>query len=238
LDTRAFTLIEVLVVMTILAVLVALAAPGLARARGSARVVASLSNAQQLAGVISLWLGDSKGVYPAVEEGKMMPVCDASFISFPYWQVFETWPTAVFRILPYCHNQRVFISPGSRRLGDGGDVFPPSYLYSTSFAGQPGLWSGSSTALLSLQRPARDSQVGYPSAKTLLFDAELGWLRYNPKYSGVDLDEPCPMAFADGHGAVKRPATATAAVVNPFAVPIGDRRLHNTRDGVMGRDYE
>lgn len=233
-----FTLIEVLVVITVVAVLVALAAPGFVRAKESARVVASQSNVGQLAAVLSVSLGDTKGVYPAIEDGKLVPICDSSFVSYPYWQVFETWPTTVFGILPYCHNQRVFISPGSRRLADGGDVFPTSYWYSTSFAGQPGLWSGSATASMALRRPARDFQVGFPSAKVLLFDSELGWLKYNPKYAGVDLDETSPMAFADGHGAVKKPAMATAAVINPFGVPIGDRRLHNTRDGVMGRDYE
>jgi len=61
---RAFTLIEVLVVIAVLAILAALLLPVLSRAKDSGRRAACTSNLHQLFIATSLYAADHEGVYP------------------------------------------------------------------------------------------------------------------------------------------------------------------------------
>ena len=61
---RAFTLIEVLVVIAVLAILAALLLPVLSRAKDSGRRAACISNLHQLFIATSLYAADHEGIYP------------------------------------------------------------------------------------------------------------------------------------------------------------------------------
>lgn len=61
---RGFTLIEVLVVVAIIALLVAILLPSLARARWQARVTACQANQHDLGNVMSIYAETSKGYFP------------------------------------------------------------------------------------------------------------------------------------------------------------------------------
>lgn len=65
---KAFSLIELLVVITIIAILVALLLPGLSGAMARARQIRCLSNCQQAAEALSAYAGEYRGTFP------MMPV--------------------------------------------------------------------------------------------------------------------------------------------------------------------
>ena len=61
---RAFTLVELLVVIGIIAVLIAIAVPTLAKAREAARRTVCLSNTSQLTKAVLLYLNDNKQTLP------------------------------------------------------------------------------------------------------------------------------------------------------------------------------
>ena len=235
---RGFTLVEVLVAISIIAILLAFSLPALVGARGSAERVVSLSRAKQLHAAIEMYANGSSGMYPAIDEEKDYPNLggNGSF-RFPYWQISETWFGVIWDVLPAeGSNLGVFYSPGVERLDRVGQM-PPSYAYSTSFAGRPELWTPKGEPRTRYQRSAMTHEVRFPSSKAILWDGELGWLRDTPKREGQDLDEKTPMMMADGSGSQRIPAAASDAFPNPIAHALDRAKLHNTAEGVYGRDY-
>ncbi|KAA0215015.1 MAG: type II secretion system protein [Leptolyngbya sp. PLA3] len=231
-QARGLTLVEVLLCVGIMGILLSILLPAAARARDSARQTVSCSNLRQIFSTIEIYANDSGGRYPAIVEGRMYQVSDAVWVSYSYWQIASVWPGVIYNYLAIDEIPDVFISPGSLR-----HEFPSSYAYSTSFAGSPLLWREEAAARPEYRRGQRVSDVTYPSAKVLLWDEELGFLRDEPRCIEVDLAERVPTATADGAVRVRIPVDATVPVVNPFQHPLDHQRLHNTRHGVAGVDY-
>ena len=62
---QAFTLVELLVVVSVLGLLISILIPSLSKAKGAARSVACGSNLRQLGTAIRMYLGDSNDALPA-----------------------------------------------------------------------------------------------------------------------------------------------------------------------------
>jgi prepilin-type N-terminal cleavage/methylation domain-containing protein/prepilin-type processing-associated H-X9-DG protein len=63
-QAQAFTLVELLVVIGIIALLIAILLPALNKARENANRLACLSNLKQLGGVMVMYINDNKGYFP------------------------------------------------------------------------------------------------------------------------------------------------------------------------------
>ncbi len=93
---RGFTLVELLVVITIIAILIALLLPALGAAQNEAERVACQANMRTLSQAFISYTSSNKGYFPAAaDSGNIQP---ADWI---YWQNTSTRPLNDSRIAPY-----------------------------------------------------------------------------------------------------------------------------------------
>jgi len=262
---RAFTLVELLVVLGVIAVLVSVLLPALAGARAASRRTVALSNMRQVVTAFALYAEQYKAFPHAAPGHSTTPGSEPPFpdppglISYQWfpdnmriatgsvWDLEWTWPALLAHVTPWSEAYNTWVSPG-RSLSlatlqqqiESGVVEPmnqTSLRYSQSFLAHSSLWSTPASAtpeaLVGAQRPADVSQ---PSAKAILYDADLGWLARDPLKVNGHNQAATPVGFVDGHSALHDPTAASAAVANPLNN--GDTRaLHNTATGVRGKDY-
>jgi prepilin-type N-terminal cleavage/methylation domain-containing protein len=104
---RAFTLIEVVVVIAIIAILTAILIPSLQSALESARATQDLSNLRQIGALMQSYLNDKDQVLPA---GATWPGTSATPVLYP----------------KYVGTRRVFQSPFEKRPSLETDLAPVS----------------------------------------------------------------------------------------------------------------
>lgn len=258
----AFSLIELLVVISIIAVLISILLPALAGARTASRELASLNNVRSLGQTFQLYHDQYKS-FPFIRGGVKPEGFDAPGAPGVYfirwypegtiigtnrvWSMSMLWPGLVANMAPWTENFKSWISPGRpAALPEGAinlendSVADVSYRYSNSFLGHPKLWKEGGPGSIvddTLIRAVTVSDVEFPSGKVILWDADLAYLRKEPARIAGHFDAKTPMAFVDGHAALKNPTAALPGIANPLDAG-RDTKLHNTADGVQGRDYD
>jgi len=187
----AFTLVEMLVVIAIIAVLAGLLFPVFLTARGKAREIACLSNLRQTGMSIAMYSQDNDGLYPfAVDPAdKYTPQI---WSSDPQFQALIPYLTLIQDALqPYAKSKEIFHCPADTGFtiedftGIPLDATPTSYQkFGTSY------YYRTEIAV----KHAGDATFSYPAEVNVLFDGAGAWhgsllppvQRYN-------------VVFADGH---------------------------------------
>lgn len=150
---KAFTLVELLVVIGIIAVLIAILLPVLSKAKESARRIACASNLKQIGTAFMMYIGDNKDRFPR-------PAVLHLYEDWVYWQ--RGLDLDQSRIRPYLgkrFNRQVFICPSddilSHKPTQGTELYPFSYTVNELICG----W---------YQQPLKMSQIIRPATKILL----------------------------------------------------------------------
>jgi prepilin-type N-terminal cleavage/methylation domain-containing protein/prepilin-type processing-associated H-X9-DG protein len=222
---HAFTLVELLVVIGIIALLIAILLPVLSRAQKQARQAACLSNQRQLIMALFMYCHENKGVFPG---GPGHAYYNGTLTFF---NGLASWDTNAFN--PYSCNQdeksgptflakyvsnskKIPACPEELNIKDTGSDYThyrTGYWYPMSLVYEPlQIWNGTAAANPPPpQTPQKLSRVKYPTNKAVIIDRKT----YHDRVV-VDTDKApgggnntkkvklyVNVGFADGHVATR-----------------------------------
>jgi prepilin-type N-terminal cleavage/methylation domain-containing protein len=240
---RAFSLVELLVVIGVLAVLISLALPALKAVRLQGLKLKSLSNLSQIGKTTELY-SIEYGTYFFGVQGLTRPNQSENQggVSFPIWSLSLNWPLLAHRVAPWESHYETWVSPRGdtepmQRLIRGEEtrsVIPISYHFSNSFVAKPVVWS------IDAGREASDDHISsvqphmvtYPSSKVIFFDAYRPYLNRDAVF-----EDPRPVLFSDGSVKAVFDVDATDPTLNRLRDNYVPYRYHDTPNGVNGRDF-
>jgi prepilin-type N-terminal cleavage/methylation domain-containing protein/prepilin-type processing-associated H-X9-DG protein len=225
-DARAFTLVELLVVIAIIAILAALLLPALSQAKKSAKKINCISNLKQLGIATHMYLGDYRDVFP--------------FSSNNWWEMpLLDLPNMLSSVIGTNDNDSCFRCPSDTGLGfsfkaadgwgpSGGktsDDLPCSlsYYYYLPFYGN---LSPPSSRLPNTPMPHKSSEVMAPAQRIIMADfASIGGFYFfeqmpaatNAAHSPTGLN----LLMVDGHASFTpySQCKANSATHPPFVLP-------------------
>lgn len=178
---RAFSLIELLVVIGVLAIVLSLVLPALARSRGQAREISNLSNCRQLATLVTAYATDNKDLPPTV----FPPIYVNPALNVPWAEAtigktklrgawFDNGITyhLLLRPLPPIAAFRAVEAPrGGPTIEIDGQQTSRlvHFMLSDPFYADPDYWTFDKQQGPEQWRPQRLTSVAFPSAKGLTF---------------------------------------------------------------------
>jgi type II secretory pathway pseudopilin PulG len=240
--SRAFTLIETVLVIGIIALLVVLLLPSLGVVRQGAQDAVSLSNMRQHASVYSMYATDWDDYSPyPVDPGATLNVFRGGgvVVEAEYFDVTELWQVA---LADAYYDGAVF----SHSLSHPADRLRGTwitYRMTSSYLAHPNYWVNRPDRDVSLWGGVRVTQTRYPADKAWLIEFNplhdflipVGLGAVGASRKGVGL------AFVDGHAErLDGPELTTPLYHGDGIVDQGFRRLGifgmHTPDGAFGRD--
>jgi prepilin-type N-terminal cleavage/methylation domain-containing protein len=237
---RAFSLVELLVVISIIAILLALALPSLAQSWYNARRTASLANIHQIGVQFQTYQSTYHGWFPFQVAGANLLVTPSDdpnktwLSSTSHWQLDTYLHALMHDVASWRESYRVWLSPGAKRdplspwLDPEGEPKPPSYKYVHGLFARPQVWAEKPPTNVQFLAPVRDDEPSFPSQKCVIFDAETPY----------ELDDGNarlkPMLLADGHGSVVDLMDVATPGVNSLTGM--SQPLYDTVNGAYGYD--
>lgn len=246
-QAAAFTLVEVLAVVLVVALLLTLTMHGLSRSRVAGRETVSLSNLRQHAANFTSYTSDSGGFFPwFTDPERAVNVCNparAVCAELRYWHACDRW-NIPFASAYYSgnHLDPSFYPPGF--VDEEWQGFTPNitrYLYSYTFLSDWRFWDPAQRLEDKSQwRATKAAEVKFASSKTLLTCSyPLGYEEGAGQWNSSR--EAYLMGFVDGHAE----SVSVNRLTRPYrgsAWPGGMSWLTipgmTTQLGVRGRDVE
>lgn len=231
---RGFTLVELIVCVAVIAVLMSLSLPGLARSRGSASAAATLAKMRHHASVFAAYAGDHQDLMPRYTDpyGKSRVGEAPDQVSVGYFGGFRLWQLAMARQYygesPFSDTFFVPTGDPERRV---------AFWYAAAFIADPAFWNEYTRRGPSQWRATRVGEVLYPSQKGLLIterevlrggrDGEAGLYGLTLSDASARMTTMRSLAAPYPGGEGSWPGSE----LGPPGYPV----MH-TRDGVRGRD--
>lgn len=180
--TRAFTLVEILIVLAIVALLAAILFSAFDRVRSSARTASCASNLRQIGMALQLYTADNRGFYPSLQTRTNIKC---------------SWPESIY---PLVKNTGVFWCPsapnGEYRLGcppeddSWGDSITQRRNWHGSYE-MVQLYTGSPTARFN------EIRLRHPSSTVVFFDGQGGLSSYDLRTRNAGLPPGFPLTTED-----------------------------------------
>lgn len=236
-----FSLVELLVVISVIMILVGLSLPAIRASRQSAGAAVSLSNLRGIGVVFELYTQAYSGVYPYHGPDVMLPFVisppgepERTFVHGIEWAISYHWPAKMHAVAPWREHYKSWINIGKEARNDD----PPwkstsavSYRYSCSFFASPRTWTvGEQLSAEELIRPIRVSDVRFPALKAMMFDHDRAYLD-----AAADRTDRRGVLMADGSASLRSDSAATTPVQNRLDI-LPPRIYSDTEHGVHGRD--
>lgn len=247
---RAFTLVEILIIIGVVVVLLSLASPALRLAGSRAGEIACVGNAKSSAVDIFMYATEHRDTMPAPERAAAqqgeIPLgvirVDDESVTVAYWGVGWLWPGLLMsssreaRLHWTCSGQAGAIdatvtpvmTPSAGAVFQGlTPALPSTYVYSTAFLAAPAFFEpdAMSPLRIDLVGPQLLSGVVFPSAKIVLYEDFI----LHDRGGGVETSETPngvgPMLFADGHAETRSVREVSSG--SPWL----------TYWGILGRDF-
>lgn len=237
---RAFTLIELMVSIGIIAVLIGLFAPGLMGARSRAKETVVISNLRSVGVVFTAYASASRDFHPWAAVLQPLPIRETGTIATndPFALMWG-WPALFHQVAPWPEHYGSWVTERSRNgpswlHDETGSMRWPDYQYCRSFQGRPELWPREPGSPIldpaRFFRATRSDEVAFPSSKALVFDNDRTYLRRPPTQS-----DPRGVLLYDGSASMRRDQDAERPVDN-LLTSHEPMMYHDTPDGVRGRD--